>query len=400
MVKRGRPKKKKEETEDNVSGIVADIISELEGDISSLSSADLAPPTEFLTTGNYALNWCMSGRTRDGGFPGGRITDLFGDPSTGKSHLIYRAIAEAQKKGGYAILDDTEAAYSPAYGVSIGIDNTRLLKLKSDTVEEHFSAVDKLLSMLREKIPADAPIVVALDSIANLSTTHEMETGWDKEDMGRRAKQIKKGIRKIMPYLKGDPMLFYVIANHVIASMGYGAAKTTPGGSGVPFQASIRAELKIDGNLKKSPEGKITMVKQKLDPNDQPVGVVVKAYMRKNKVVYPFRQCVFDVRWDRKYQADTISGLPGILIASGVCSKEKAPAKKKGGKADKPKSPEGEKKKSSWFTLKATGEKFQAAQLLTDEDLLNRVLNALDNIELAPQEEGESDASRDEESEE
>ena len=267
----------------------------------------------WVDTGNYALNKIISDSFIKG-LPFNRVIEIFGDPSTGKSLLIYHLLANIQKMGGIAILDDTEDSYTSEFGKTIGVNNQELIKLSSLTVEEHFEKIflgwkdskgkDKksLVNMILEE-DSKCLIIVALDSLALLSTKHEQEVKFEKPDM-IKAKQIRAGLRMCSDIIKGNNIL-YVISNHVIAKIGvlYGPKKTTPGGSGVPFQASIRLDLSLRGKIKNDNDD---------EDSDEIVGVRSEAYVMKNKINAPFKRAVLDIRFDKGVIRE--SGLYDILL--------------------------------------------------------------------------------------
>lgn len=268
----------------------------------------------WVDTGSYALNKAISGSYQKG-IPFKRVVDIFGDPSTGKSLLIYHILANVQKMGGVAILDDTEDAYVKEFGATIGINNDELIMLNSLTVEEHFEKVflgwkdskgkqkKSLVDLIVENDP-DCPIVVALDSVALLSTRHEQEVKFEKPDM-IKAKQIRAGMRMVSSHLQSHNAL-HLISNHLIAKIGvmFGNPKTTPGGSGIPFQASVRIEL--------SPGKKI----KNKDNEEQKIGIQSNVYIAKNKISVPFKETTLDIYFDRG--VDPYSGIPELMVSSGV----------------------------------------------------------------------------------
>lgn len=284
--------------------------------VDGVDGAELGTSAEvkmWLPTGNYALNKVISGSYKRG-VPFGRVIDIFGDPSTGKSLLIYHMIAHIQKMGGVAILDDTEDAYTKSFGECIGIDNDSLIRLSSLTVEEHFgkcflgwkqpsSGKDKLplVQLILDEDP-NCPILVALDSLALLSTDHERDSPMETPDMSK-AKMIRKGLRKSSDIMsKGN--IIHVISNHVTAKIGvmFGKKTTTPGGSGVPFQASVRLELSSAGKVKDDDKN-VTSVKS---------GV----HVSKNKIGMPFKNTEIEIFFDRGM--DPYSGLLESLELEGI----------------------------------------------------------------------------------
>jgi len=259
------------------------------------------PVRNFISTGSVALDWAISGKLLGGGLPSGRVVDFFGDPSTGKSLLIQHILKNTQNLGGIAILDDVEQAYDMFFAKAIGVKVEDLWIISSETVEEHFKAVAKIIASIREK-DKDVLITIALDSLAALSTKHEKDVGFDKVDMFK-AKLIRQGMRVLGGSFSKENVL-YVVANHVIANIGamYGPKSTTPGGGGVPFQASVRVELNLRGQLEAE--------------NKKKVGVKVRANIRKNRVAPPFKQVVFDVFFDRGVEG--YSGMFDVLVEEGI----------------------------------------------------------------------------------
>ena len=161
--------------------------------ISSRTAREAAKVQGWLHTGNYALNWAIGNRFLRG-YPLGHVGEIYGDPSTGKSLLIGKAIAEAQKLGGPAVLDDTEGALNPDFlEQALGADAERLVYTESDTVEGHRDYLLSMLDVMGKVATPRTPGIYALDSFALLSTLHEQEKP-DKRDM-TRAQETKKLFR-------------------------------------------------------------------------------------------------------------------------------------------------------------------------------------------------------------
>jgi recombination protein RecA len=289
---------------------IRSIIEDTEG----VASGEEARVEHWLDSGNYALNRVISGDYKKG-LPFGRVLEVFGDPSTGKSLLIYHWIANIQKMGGVAILDDTEDAYTEEFGKMIGIDNSSLILLSSLTVEDHFEKVflgwkdskgkDKpgLVDLIWEK-DTKCPILIALDSLALLSTRHEQEVRLEKADMSK-AKIIRAALRNSSGWMR-QGNLMHVISNHVTSKIGvmFGNPKTTPGGSGVPFSASVRLELSYTGRIKDE------------DNPDKIIGVHSVAKGSKNKIAAPFQKCELDVLFGSG--VDQFSGLMDNMMTNGL----------------------------------------------------------------------------------
>lgn len=252
------------------------------------------PPPSFVSTGNVALDWAVSARWQGGGLPVGRVVEVFGDPSTGKSLLVSHLLASVQQAGGLAVLDDVEQAFDPTFAAKTGVDLRSLILLDSETVQEHFENITKLVNRVRSQ-DKDIKVVIALDSLALLSTEHEKKEGFEKVDM-TKAKMIRQGMRMIGKKFTDEGVL-YVCCNHVIANVGvmYGPKTTTPGGSGIPFQSSVRIEMNGRGLI--------------LNEKKKPIGVRTLAKVVKNKIAPPFREVELQVsfesgvsRWSGMFQ--------------------------------------------------------------------------------------------------
>jgi recombination protein RecA len=284
-------------------------------------------PQEWIDTGSYALNKIISGDYLKG-YPRGKIVEIFGDTSAGKSYLVSLAIANFQKKYGNKaaiILDDTENAFMEAFAASIGVDIPRIIRRYSETVEQHFRS---MFPDTRKKKPVDekkytplipfilgkdpeVKVLLALDSIAMLSTDHEKAAGFDKEDMSK-PKKIRAGIRMNFPYVSKNEIL-YLITNHEIAdiahSTAYYQAKTTPGGKAVPFMATVRLELAVKEKFNKNGT--------KAEKDDDIAGVVTQAFTKKNRIAPPFKKARIRIDFEGK-GVDKMSGVADLLIQDGI----------------------------------------------------------------------------------
>lgn len=308
---------------------IKDIIDQIVHDVEGIETGQSMQVESWVSTGSFALNHIISGDFNKG-LPLGRVVDIFGDPSTGKSLLIYHLLANIQKQGGIAILDDTEDAYTKEFGEKIGINNDELIRLSSLTVEEHFEKVflgykdskgkqrKSIMAAILDSTP-EVPVVVALDSLALLSTRHEQEVKFERPDM-IKAKQIRAGLRMASSIMRQGQIL-HVISNHVIAKIGvlYGPKTTTPGGSGVPFQASVRLELSKGKKLEQKIAGSDSE-----EGNDDAniVGIECNVYVTKNKVAAPFKKASLEIYFDRG--VDEYSGLLDVLVSNEIIKKGNA----------------------------------------------------------------------------
>ena len=238
-------------------------------------------PMDYLHTGNYILNWAIANDAKRG-WPLGRIVELYGDPSTGKSLLAFQAMAAMQRRGGMVLLEDVEHAFDPRFGELLGLDTEKVLISSSKTLEDCFSNIHQSMAQM-SKAGVDHAVFV-LDSLGMLSSKHEEDVGFDKRDM-TKAVLIRQGMRMLLQQFANTRYLLIVL-NHATSNIGDPInPRTTPGGSGVKFAASVRVELRYGGKL----------------PGKPPKGVYTRFKVSKNRVAPPFRE-----------------GLLRILFASGV----------------------------------------------------------------------------------
>ena len=251
----------------------------------------------YLDTGNYALNWAIAGYF-DGGYPLGHSTEIFGDPGTGKSFLISRAIAEVQSRQGVALLDDSEGAYNLEWIHTLGVNSEALGYISSHTVKDHLKAARAFIDAYK-KLGLSGLGVLACDSLALLSTAHELEVGLDKRDM-TKAQELKTFFRIVAKQLYDLPVV-YLCTSHAIANIGgWGSSRTTSGGSGPKYQASIRLDLRAAAKIKQGAD--IT-------------GVVARAVVAKNRVVAPWKEVKLAIPFYRPISR--ASGLIPLLIKLG-----------------------------------------------------------------------------------
>lgn len=274
------------------------------------AGSDVESINGWIDTGNYALNWAVSSRFSRG-WPLGRIVEIFGDNSTGKSFLVLRALAQAQLEGGFAFLDDTEAALTMSWAEQkLGVDPKKLAYVnpRSQTIKEHqdrmiafIAAFKKLLEMQGGKHAR--PSVAALDSLGHLTTEYELENGTKDP---KRPQDIHLFYRIIGSGIADLPVV-YIVANHKIAAWGQFARDDSSGGQGTKYAASIRINLYSPTKLKNPTTGEFT-------------GVIVSAYVEKNRLVQPWRTVKIAIPWDRPL--NRYSGLVTMLMGRKILTAE------------------------------------------------------------------------------
>jgi len=234
-----------------------------------------------------------------GGFPRGRISEVFGPEASGKTTLCLHVISEAQKLGGTAAFIDAEHALDPSRAKVIGVDLNELLISQPDNGEQALEIVETL-------VRSNAVDVIVIDSIAALVPKAEIEGEMGQSMMGVQARLMSQALRKLAGAISKSKTAV-IFTNQIRQKIGimFGNPETTPGGLAMKFYASIRVDLRKIANIKTT--------------SGDPVGSQHRARVIKNKVAAPFRQAEFDVMND---EGISISG--GILdlsVEHGLISK-------------------------------------------------------------------------------
>ncbi len=256
------------------------------------SEPGFGAPTYYLSTGNYALDYIISGKADgSGGWPGGRIVEIFGDPSSGKTLLIAKAASTIQQTGGIFVLADAEYRWDDEFAIVNGVDPTKIVKYQPDTIEEYIATTDEILEKLSGKVPR---ILFALDSLSRLSTLDEVEKMAKSEDQGKRAKKIHAMMR-ILPSRIKKANAILLVSNHIIRSPTPYTRPDTPGGKGIQIQATIRVETQNPKPIK-------------LEGKERMIGNVLHCVCTKNSIQPPFGSCHIDLYW-----ASGVSKFSGLL---------------------------------------------------------------------------------------
>tara|TARA_B100001250_G_C19780886_1_gene781815 strand:+ start:122 stop:1216 length:1095 start_codon:yes stop_codon:yes gene_type:complete len=263
---------------------------------------------DFIGTGSSILDLAISNRP-DGGIAVGRITEINGLSSTGKSLLGAHILAETQKKGGVAVYIDTETSVSRQFLEAIGCDVGNLLYLHIETVEEIFQAVEDIILKIRES-NKDKHVTILVDSLAAASTKVEMEADYEKDGWATsKAIIISKAMRKITQMI-GRNKVTLVFTNQLRQKMGvmFGDPYTTSGGLALPFHSSTRIRLKNMGQIK--------------DKEQNVIGVKCRAQVIKNRIGPPMRSANYDMYFDRGI--DDEGGWLQVLKDLGVATNKGA----------------------------------------------------------------------------
>lgn len=257
------------------------------GSVMRLGDSGVDNTIGVISTGSLSLDVALG----IGGLPRGRVVEIYGPESSGKTTLALQVVAECQKLGGAAAFVDAEHALDPSYASKLGVDIDELLVSQPDTGEQALEITDML-------VRSGGVDVVVVDSVAALTPKAEIEGDMGDSHMGLQARLMSQALRKLTGNIKrSNTMVIFINQIRMKIGVMFGNPETTTGGNALKFYASVRLDIRRIGAIKRG---------------DEVVGNETRVKVVKNKVAPPFKQCEFEILYGEG------SSREGELIDLGV----------------------------------------------------------------------------------